>query len=108
MNLLSLVCRSGFAGSDGPYRFVGDDQFRELFGSQVEHNLFDLSTDHIEVFSAFAFFEFFADAIDRNQVVLVSLNHLFIQRFAGFTIIFAAFAVAEDHVIHTQRGDHFC
>ena len=49
---------------------------------------------------------FFADAIDRDQVVFVGLNHFLVQRSAGFAVIFAAFAVAENHVFHAQRSDH--
>ena len=106
MDFLSLFRGSCFTGSDRPYGFVSDDQFRELFRGQVENHFFDLRAHHVEIFAVFAFFEFFADAIDRDQVVFVGLNHFLVQRSAGFAVIFAAFAVAENHVFHAQRSDH--
>ena len=106
MHLLCLIGRSRLARTDGPYRFVCDDQFRELLGRQVVDHFFDLGTYDVEVFAGLAVLELLAHAVDRCEVVLVSLSHFLVQRLARLAVVFAALAVAEDHIFDAQRGDH--
>ena len=102
MDLLCLVCSGSFAGTDGPYRFVSNDQFAELLRSQVEDNLLDLLTNYIEVFASLTLLEVLTYAVDRGQIVGISLSHLFVQGLAGLTVILTTLAVAQNYIFNAQ------
>lgn len=73
VHLFSLFRCSRFAGTYRPYGFVGYDERGELFGCQVIDHLPELCPDDVEVPARFAFFELFAHAVYRNEVVGVCM-----------------------------------
>ena len=106
VHLFSLFRCSRFAGTYRPYGFVGYDERGELFGCQVIDHLPELCPDDVEVPARFAFFELFAHAVYRNEVVGVCHGEFPVERGTRFTVVFAPFRVAEDDVLHAECGQH--
>lgn len=101
-----LVGCGGFAGAYGPYGFVGDDDFREVFGREVEEAFPELFLDDVEVFAGFAFFKDFAYAEYGGELVFEGEGGFFAEGLGCFAVVLAAFAVSQDDVCGAGRGYH--
>ena len=73
----------------------------------MEYAAFEFGLAHSFLFAGFALSEAFADAEDHLQTVGESEVNFLLQDSGSFVVVFATFAVTEDHVFGTGRFHHF-
>ncbi|OPZ95784.1 MAG: hypothetical protein BWY72_01962 [Bacteroidetes bacterium ADurb.Bin416] len=106
MNFLGLFSGGRFTGTNGPNRFVSQDQLAEISRAQIEERFLDLGFNDFKLFAGFAFVKYFADTENGGQAFAQGQFNLGLQNGIGFTIISTTFGMAEDDVLSTRRFDH--
>ena len=104
--LAGLLGGGSASGADGPHRLISDDAFAQFFGTDASQSGFDLQGNQIHGHAQLALFQALTDADDGMKAGLQSGVHLFIYGDVGLAEILAAFAVADDDVLHAQVLEH--
>src|ERR1700722_2518845 len=82
--------RGGFAGADGPDRFIGYDDILGVFRRDSDERERDLLAQDFVGVIGFALGQVFADADDRGELVLERSGELLVDGLVGFVAILAA------------------
>ena len=90
--------RGGFAGADGPDWLISDDNGRGGFRGDAGEGTGDLGLENGLGLAGFALGEDFANADDRNNVVLERGVELLVDDFVGLGKVLAALGVADEGV----------
>jgi hypothetical protein len=98
MRLGSNLRRGRFACSDGPNRFVGDDDGHRLSSRDSRQNAARLAHQHFVGFAGLAFGQDFSHAHDRDQLVRQRGLQLLVDQIVGLGKILPPLGVAEDDV----------
>ena len=96
----------GFAGANGPDRFVGDHHVRGLLGGNLVEGAQALAAQHVVGESGFALFEHFADADDGDESRFERGLEFEIDGVVGLAEILAAFGVSDDDVGDADGDQH--
>ena len=106
MDLLCLLCRGGLAGTDGPYRLIGDDDIGHILGRELVEDVHNLFLDDIEMPSFFPLGQVLAYAEDHLETCSKSKLHLLDELLIGLTIILPSLGMTEDGVGTTYGSKH--
>src|SRR6185369_3035352 len=105
VDLLSLFGRGGPAGSDGPYRFIGNNDFTDAVAIGMDHRG-HLPLDDVHRPAGFALGQRLADAHDRRDAGRERGFGLVRHDGVGLGVVLAALRMADDHVAHTELLEH--
>lgn len=88
-----------FVARDGPHWFVGDNDFVDIFGADIEEPFVELAGNGRFGFAIFAFESSFADAENWCYAVANSGSDFFADVFIGFAEDVATFGMSDDGII---------
>ena len=108
MDLFGLSAGGSLAGADGPHGLVGEHDFAEVVGREVEQCVLDLSLHHLVLLAGLALLKHLADAENGEEAVGQSQVNLFFQDGVGLAVVGAALRVAKDDILRAGRLDHGC
>ena len=103
---LGLIRGRGFAGTDGPDRFVGQDDLVETVGSDFPETGFDLIGNDRFGLARFPLFESLSNAEDGRESRLDGRGDLAGRLRVGFTELVTTFRVTYESQLASQCGDH--
>ena len=106
VHVLGLFGGSGLAGADGPDGLVSEDEFAEIFGSEMEESFLDLLGDYLVISAVVTLFEFLADAEYGGETLCESQVDFGFEDFRGLAVVLTALRVAEDDISGTGRSHH--
>ena len=103
---VSLLCSSGFAGADGPYRLVSDDHvFQFLFGNAHQSN-FGLHRADLLGDAHLALLQQLANAQDHFQTCIQSSSYAFVHGNVGLAKVLTALGVADYNILYAHLSQH--
>ena len=106
MGFLGLAGGGGFAGADGPDRFVSDNRVLHLFVGQARQAPAHLRVQDLFGLPAFAFGKRFPDANNRLERGGVGGQGFFGDQFVRFLLVLAPLGMAQNDVAHGKFLEH--
>ena len=106
VHVLCNLGGGGFTGTDGPDRLVGDHGIGQRIDAAVGNDFMQLALDHGLGFTFFKLLQGFTDAQHRHQTGLLHGGKLGGHHGIAFTVQGAAFAVADQHIMHAKLRIH--
>ena len=101
-HVLCLLRTGGPSRSNGPDRFIGNDDFLEVVGREVENSLFQLCFDECIFGACLTDGECLSAAIDGSSSLRKCKRYCRVENFTRVVVIFASFGVTKNHIGRTR------